>query len=121
MIARSAGVNAPGYEGILTPSQLRKAYGIDSIQIGSIVGDGTGQTIAIIDAYHYPTALYDLQQFDAAFGLPDLVAWSSSGNTEPYLRIVDQTGGTNYPAIADRKQGGKNDYSNEKPCNRKTN
>ena len=37
---------------LLTPAQIRKAYGIDNIQFpgssGSITGDGTGQTIAII-------------------------------------------------------------------------
>src|SRR6187200_3797566 len=32
--------------------QIRHAYGIDQVMFGSIQGDGTGQTIAIIDAYH---------------------------------------------------------------------
>jgi subtilase family serine protease len=35
------------------------------------VGDGTGQTIAIIDAYNDPTIFNDLHTFDQTFGLPD--------------------------------------------------
>ena len=66
----------------LTPAQIRKAYGIDSIEVGSITGDGTGQTVAIVDAYdapnflnstdpNYHSSLNDLHQFDQQFGLPD--------------------------------------------------
>src|SRR3954452_23779702 len=54
----------------LTPSQVRTAYGVGAIRFGSVVGDGSGQTIAIIDAYHAPTIAQDLAAFDAAFGLP---------------------------------------------------
>jgi subtilisin-like proprotein convertase family protein len=71
----------------LTPSQVRHAYGIDQVMFGSIIGDGTGQTIAIIDAYHYPTAWYDLQQFDLQFGLAD----------PPSFLCVAQDGSINYP------------------------
>src|SRR5258708_1820468 len=40
-----------------TPAQVRGAYyGANPITFGSITGDGSGQTIAIIDAYDYPTA-----------------------------------------------------------------
>src|SRR5271163_2400861 len=37
----------------LTPTTIRHAYGIDQITFngGIITGDGTGQTIAIVDAY----------------------------------------------------------------------
>src|SRR5258706_14007698 len=55
----------------LTPSQMRKAYGMDQILFGNVQGTGAGQTIAIIDAYDSPTAYYDLQQFDRTFGLAD--------------------------------------------------
>jgi subtilisin-like proprotein convertase family protein len=73
--------------GGITPSQMRHAYGIDQVMFGNIVGDGTGQTIAIIDAYHYPTAAADLHAFSVAFGLPDA----------PSLRVVAQDGSNNYP------------------------
>jgi hypothetical protein len=66
----------------LTPAQLRHAYGLDQI-----TGDGTGQTIAIIDAYDSPTIQADLTAFDAywtanGFNLPD----------PPTFTKVSQTG-----------------------------
>jgi hypothetical protein len=80
----------------LTPSQIRTAYGIDQILSGSIHGDGTGQTIAIVDAYDNPSfvsstdpgfANSDLHKFDLQFGIAD----------PPSFRKLDQTGGTSYP------------------------
>ena len=42
----------------LTPAQVTHAYGLDAITFGSgnqsIKGDGRGQTIAIVEAYHDP-------------------------------------------------------------------
>ncbi len=68
-----------------TPVQIRHAYGYDQIffQGGSIVGDGTGQTIAIVNAYHTPTALADLNAFSTEFALPP----------PPTFTQVSQTGG----------------------------
>lgn len=59
-----------------TPSLLRTAYGF--------VGDGSGQTIGIVDAYGSPTIQNDLDTFCAAFtGLTtttvDIVTQSSGG------------------------------------------
>lgn len=62
------------------PSDLRAAYGLDNVKFGSIVGDGSGQTIAIVDAYDDPAFVNstsanfsksDLAQFDVQVGLPD--------------------------------------------------
>ena len=81
----------------MTPTQIRTAYGINSIALGSVVGNGAGQTIAIIDAYNDPAFVNgtdpafntsDLHTFDAAFGLPD----------PPSFTKLDENGGTNYPA-----------------------
>jgi subtilase family serine protease len=64
----------------LTPQQLRHAYGLDQVTLGNVAGDGTGQTIAIVDAGDNPGflnsndpnfATSDLAKFDAFFGLPD--------------------------------------------------
>jgi subtilase family serine protease len=52
----------------LTPAAVRHAYGFDQI-----VGDGAGQTIAIIDAYDAPNIFKDADNFDKTF------AWSSTG------------------------------------------
>lgn len=45
-------------------SQLRGAYGLTG------AGDGSGQTVAIIDAYASPTILQDANQYSANHGLP---------------------------------------------------
>ncbi|HET7627944.1 MAG TPA: S53 family peptidase [Bacillales bacterium] len=48
-----------------TPDQIRNAYGVDELSY-----TGTGQTIAIVDAYGSPTIKQDLQTFNQQFGLP---------------------------------------------------
>lgn len=65
----------------LTPAQVSHAYGFDNIQ-----GDGSGQTIAIIDAYGDPNIANDLKVFNQTFGLPDAV-----------FEKVNQDGRTKYP------------------------
>ncbi|MFF3916331.1 hypothetical protein ACFYZB_23140 [Streptomyces sp. NPDC001852] len=57
----------PGY----TPQQIQARLGLK--------GDGTGQTIAIVDAYHYPTAKDDLNHFSAHFNLPQTCDTVSAG------------------------------------------
>ena len=56
----------------LTPAQVRHAYGFDQVSFsgGTVAGDGTGQTIAIVDAYDDPNIAGDLQTFDSQFGIP---------------------------------------------------
>ena len=56
-----------------TPAQVTRAYGLDAVTFagGTVRGDGSGQTIAIVEAYHNPNLLSDLNQFNAAFALPD--------------------------------------------------
>ena len=72
----------------LTPSQVRHAYGFDQVQFGNgVAADGSGTTIAIVDAYDNPRIENDLHQFNLAYGLPD-----------PVFRKVNQTGGSTFPA-----------------------
>jgi subtilase family serine protease len=73
----------------LTPARVRHAYGVDSTSFNGITGDGSGQTIAIVDAYDDPTAASDLQAFDRAFGLADA----------PSFTKLNQTGGTALPGV----------------------
>ena len=74
----------------MTPAQIRTAYGISSISIGSITGNGAGQTIAIIDAYNDPNIVSDLHQFDLQFGL----------NDPPSFKVLNETGGTRPPTAS---------------------
>lgn len=57
----------------LTPAQITQAYGLNAITFanGTVKGDGTGQTIALVEAYHNPSIASDLRVFDAANNLPD--------------------------------------------------
>jgi subtilase family serine protease len=79
-----------------TPLQIRFAYGIDSISYNGLIGDGYGQTIAIVSAYDDPRLVStgdpnfgssDLHQFDAAFGIPD----------PPNFTKLAQDGSNHYP------------------------
>jgi subtilase family serine protease len=49
-----------------TPAQIKGAYGI------SAAYDGSGQTVAIIDAYASPTILQDVNQWSVNRGLPTM-------------------------------------------------
>ncbi len=75
---------------------IRGAYNLGSytagvlsggISFGAVPGDGRGQTIAIVDAYDYPTALNDVNAFSANFGLPQ---FNTSGG--PTFQKLTQTG-----------------------------
>ncbi len=79
-----------------TPAQVRGAYGVDLLTFGSVVGNGAGQTIALIDAGDNPSFQDTgpnfqgsaLQVFDKTFGLPD----------PPSFTKYNQDGGTTLPA-----------------------
>jgi hypothetical protein len=87
-----AGGNAPqstsGPTGT-SPTAIRHAYGFDQISFanGTIPGDGSGTTIAIVDAYDDPNIANDLHQFDVRFGL-----------TDPTFIKINQNGGTSMPS-----------------------
>lgn len=49
------------------PQQFQSAYDVAGLPAGT---DGTGTTIAVVDAFGSPTIRGDLRQFDRAFGLP---------------------------------------------------
>lgn len=76
--------NPVGYQ----PSQIQSAYGFNQITFsnGTIKGDGSGQTIAIVDAYNDPNIQKDLKTFDSEWSLP-------AGN----VTVVNQTGGSKLP------------------------
>ena len=79
-----------GQPGGFSPQQISQAYGFNQIYFdnGTIKGDGSGQTIAIVDAYNQPNITGDLQAFDTMYGLP----------TPPSFTVVNQTGGSSLPA-----------------------
>src|SRR5229473_1163315 len=54
----------------LTPTQIRHAYGFDSLACESANTCGSGQTIGIVDAFNDPNIQSDLNTFDSQFALP---------------------------------------------------
>jgi hypothetical protein len=79
----------PGPAG-LGVADLRDAYGLLPAPVASS-WVWNGQTVAVVDAYHYPSAAADLGVYRAQFGLPPCT--SANG----CFRQIDQRGGTNFP------------------------
>ena len=68
-----------------TPCDLQSAYSLPSATAG------TGQTVAVIDAYDDPNAESDLATYRSNFGLPACTTANGC------FRKVSQTGSTSYP------------------------
>ena len=69
-----------------TPAQITAAYGLNAISFTSssgtkVTGDGTGQTIALIEMYSDPNIQASLDAFDAAYSLPNIT-----------LNVINQAG-----------------------------
>jgi nitrate reductase NapAB chaperone NapD len=69
----------------LTPAELTHAYGLDAITFptssGPVSGSGSGETIALVEAYNDPTLSSDLATFDQEYNLP-----------AASLTVIDQAG-----------------------------
>ena len=74
-----------------TPAQIRTAYGINNLSL-----DGTGQTIAIVDAYDDPSIFQEVDAFDNQFGVnttgPTL--YQQYGAASSFLTVMNQDGQT---------------------------
>ena len=64
-----------------SPAQIQQAYGFNTLS-----GDGSGQTIAIIDAYDDPTIQSDLQTFINTFNLPSMTI--NGNGSGPWFKQV---------------------------------
>src|SRR5947209_4811195 len=74
-----------------TPAQIKQAYGFNAIS-----GDGTGQTIAIVDAFDDPNIQADLDAFSAKYGLASTT-----------VTKVSQTGGSTKNVAASKDWAGE--------------
>ena len=66
-----------------TPAQIQQAYGFNQVS-----NNGSGETIAIVDAYNDPKISSDLATFDGAYGLAP----------PPSFKVVNQSGGSSLPS-----------------------
>jgi subtilase family serine protease len=92
-------------DGGLTPQQMRGAYGVASLNFNGITGDGSGETIAILDpgddtglvnSTSSSFSSSDLAIFDRYYGLPDPPSFTKEGFTDPTTGSPQLT--TNLPA-----------------------
>jgi hypothetical protein len=93
-----------------TVDQIRAAYGINSIpNFGSAAADGTGQTIAIVDADNDPSIFTDLDGFDAGMVLStgaSKTLYAQYGAASSFLTVYNQAGTNITSLIASSGSGG---------------
>jgi subtilase family serine protease len=78
--ANAGAVKTQGPAGGLTPADLQTAYGLTS----AASADGSGNTIALVDAFNDPNIQKDLVTFDKEYGLP----------APPSFKVLNQSGAT---------------------------
>ncbi len=88
-VANVVALNSPSGTVAFTPSQIRDAYGINAL-----AQDGTGQTIAIVDAYDDPSIDQALDAFDSQFSLTDSgpSLYAQYGPASSFLTVLNQNG-----------------------------
>jgi Bacterial Ig-like domain (group 3) len=88
-VANTVSLNTPTGTVAYTPNQIRDAYSINSLSL-----DGTGQTIAIVDAYDAPSIFQALDAFDAQFTLADSgpTLYAQYGPAASFLTVLNQYG-----------------------------
>ena len=74
----------------LSPGAIHSVYSLSGLSPSS--GAGAGQIIAIVDAYHDPHALSDLNAFNARYGYAQLSACTSLSQSGPCFRQADPQG-----------------------------
>ncbi len=109
-IANAQTLDPPPGATALTPAQIRTAYGINNVLL-----DGTGQTIAIVDAYDDPAIALALDTFDTQFGLtsngPTL--YQEYGPAAAFLTVVNQSGQTTSLPTTDPSGTGSDNWEVE--------
>ncbi len=88
-VSNTVAPSSPAGTVAYSPAQIRSAYGISSLAY-----DGTGETIAIVDAYDDPSILQGVDAFDSQFGLttsgPTL--YQQYGPASSFLTVLNQVG-----------------------------
>lgn len=74
----------------LSPSAVQSVYNLSGLSATS--GAGAGQIIAIVDAYHDPRALSDLNTWNVEYGYAQLSTCTSLSQTGPCFEQADPQG-----------------------------
>jgi len=102
----TGGSGSPDTVAPITPQQMQTAYGITNssgsplILFNGVKGDGTGQTVAIVDAFNDPTILQDSNAFNSFYNLPQ---FNKTGG--PTLTVLGEDGSTTLPTGTDAGWG----------------
>ena len=109
-IANALSLSSPEGTVAYTPAQIRAAYGVDKLTL-----DGTGQTIAIVDAYDNPEIFPALDAFDNQFGLTSTgeTLYNQYGPASSFLTILDQNGQATSLPGTDPNGAGTNNWEAE--------
>ena len=88
-IANGLTLSSPAGTVAYTPAQILQAYGVNNLPY-----DGTGQTIAIVDAYDDPNILQAVDAFDSQFGLTATgqSLYTQYGPATSFLTVLNQYG-----------------------------
>ena len=109
-IANTLGLDAPAGTVAYSPAQIRTGYGFNNLS-----WDGTGQTIAIVDAYDDPSIYQAVDAFDSQFGLtasgPTFDA--QYGPASSFLTVLNQYGQATSLPGADPNGPGTNNWEVE--------
>jgi len=89
----SPALHGSGAEGGYSPENLRDAYDLPSETAG------TGQTVAVVDAYDNPNVESDLDAYRSYYGLPSCTGASGC------FRVVNEDGGSSLPVSNERWAG----------------
>ncbi len=109
-VANALTLDAPSGTAAYTPAQIRAAYGISNLAL-----DGTGQTIAIVDAYDDPSIFQSLNAFDNQFGLTSSgsTLYQQYGPASSFLTVLNQSGQATSLPGTDPSGAGTDDWEVE--------
>lgn len=77
-----------------SPQQIHRAYGFDKLYRGKDKVTGFKELIAIVNAFHYPTAAADLKKFietfnlKRMFGLPGTASCTVAAGPHPCFQVI---------------------------------
>ncbi len=105
-VSNTVTLSSPSGTVAYTPAQIRTAYGINALAL-----DGTGQIIAIVDAYDDPEIDQALDAFDTQFGLTSTgpTLYAQYGPATSFLTVLNQYGqATSFPSTDPNGPGTNN-------------
>ncbi len=104
---------SPAASGFMTytVAQMRAAYGINSIpDFGAATPDGSGQTIALVEAGNEPTIISDLDGFDQAMSMTTAPSsptlYQQYGAASTFVNVYNQSGANITANIANSGSNG---------------